>query len=93
MSDRVALERAREQLKRASDDADRPIQTQLDSIQEGLREEIGGVRTQTDSAPKPDRIAELVEKLGGLEEKASGPARRRIERARRHCLEYLENAD
>lgn len=88
MADENRLERAREELRRASDAADRPIQEQLDSIQEGIFEELDGGRTQDEPEPKVDRIAELLEKLEGLSEEASGETTRRIDRARDHCLAY-----
>lgn len=88
MADETELQRARSELQRASDAADRPIQEQLDSIQEGIFEELAGEHTQGEPGPKVDRVAELVEKLSGLEEEASGEARERIERAQEHCLTY-----
>lgn len=88
MADENQLERAREELRRASDAADRPIQEQLDSIQEGIFEELDGRRTQDDPEPKVDRIAELLEKLKGLEEKAPEEVSRRIRRTREYCLAY-----
>lgn len=88
MADEIELERAREELRHASDAADRPIQEQLDSIQEGIFEELGGDRTQNEPGPKVDRIAELIEKLEGLSEEASGDPARRIDQAREHCLAY-----
>lgn len=90
MPDRSHLERAREELRRASDAADRPVQTQLDSVQEGIFEEVDGERTQDEPEPKADRIAELADKLGGLAEETSGETRDRIDRARTHCLEYVD---
>ncbi|UTF53611.1 DUF7553 family protein [Natronosalvus rutilus] len=82
------FERAREHLRRASDAADRTVQEQADSIQEGLDEELEGHRTQDEPGPKTDRIAELIETLDGLESEASGEAGERIARAREACIEY-----
>lgn len=88
MADETELQRARSQLQRASDAADRPIQEQLDSIQAGVFEELAGDHTAGEPGPKVERVAELAEKLSGLEEEASGEARDRIGRARDHCLTY-----
>ncbi|MFC7215485.1 hypothetical protein ACFQO4_15515 [Saliphagus sp. GCM10025334] len=85
------LERAREHLRRASDVADRPVQEQADSIQEGLDEELEGRRTQDEPGPKTDRIAELIETLDGLESETSGEAGERIARAREACVEYQKS--
>lgn len=82
------LERARDELRYASDAADRPLQEQIDSIQEGIFEEVSGDRTQDEPEPKINRIAELIEKLDGLEEEASGEVERRLHLAQEHCLEY-----
>ena len=88
------LERAREHLRRASDLADRPIQTQVDSIQEGLAEELAGERTQDDPGPKVNRIAGVIDKLEGLEQEASMAVRPRLIHAREACVAYQkERAD
>ncbi|WP_254767051.1 DUF7553 family protein [Salinilacihabitans rarus] len=89
MGEADSLERAREELRRASDAADRPVQTQVDSLQEGLAEELDGARTQDDPGPKVDRVSEVAEKLAGLEDEAEGDAAERIEEAREYCLAYL----
>lgn len=86
----VHLERARDALRRASDAADRTIQNQVDSVVEGIGEELGGHRTQDQPGPKTDRIAELAKKLDGLEAEASGAAGDHIETALGHCHEYLK---
>ncbi|MFP8955609.1 hypothetical protein ACLI4Y_02690 [Natrialbaceae archaeon A-CW3] len=82
------LERAREHLRRASDAADRTVQEQADSIQEGLAKELDGHRTQDEPGPKVDRIAELIQKLDALEAEASGEASERIEQARSACVDF-----
>lgn len=91
MAERTHLERARGRLRRASDVADRPIQTQLDSIEEGLFEELDGVRTQDEPGPKVDHVVEIEEKLEGLQAEVEDPTtKERIEEAREHCLTYLK---
>ncbi|MCU4754090.1 hypothetical protein OB919_19255 [Halobacteria archaeon AArc-curdl1] len=82
------LERAREHLRHASDAGGRSIQNQVDSIQAGLAEELEGHRTQDEPGPKIDRVAELIEKLDGLETEASGEASDRIRRAKSACVDF-----
>lgn len=87
------LDRAREHLRAGSDAADRPVQTQLDSLEAGLLEEQDGELTEGESPPKDDRIAEVAEKLEGLAEQASGEPADRLRRARDHLLRYLDRSD
>ena len=90
LTERTHLDRAREQLRLASDVADRPTQTQLDSLEEGLLEELEGERTQVEPDPKIDHVVEIEEKLDELQMDVSEPeVKERIERAREHCLSYL----
>lgn len=84
------LKRVRERLQQATDSADRPVDTQLNSITAGVFEEQEGDLTQSEPGPKPDRIAEIAEKLDGLAGEASGETIDHIRVARNHCLEYLE---
>lgn len=84
------LKHVREGLQAATDSADRPVDTQLNSITAGVFEEQEGDLTQSDPGPKADRIAEVAEKLDGLAKEASGETGDHILRARNHCLEYLE---
>lgn len=85
------LDLARAELKRASDAADAPVQHHLIALQQGVFEE----RTDGEDAatPKPDRIAELAEKLDGLTEETAGEVRDRIERSRDHLRDYLDGRD
>jgi len=77
------LERAREELRRASERATGTTHEQLNSIEEGILGESEGDRTRAEPGPKVDRIAELTDKLGGLEREADGAAvRERIANAR-----------
>lgn len=92
MIDEDRLERAREELKRASDAADGELQTHLDSLQEGVAEELEGHRTQDDPGPKADNIREIADKLDGLLEETTGETRERIARAREQCLESLDRS-
>ena len=84
------LKRVREGLQAATETADRPVDTQLNSITAGVFEEQEGHLTQPDPGPKADRIEELAEKLDGLADEASGETVEYIRTARNHCLEYLE---
>ena len=85
------LKRVRESLQAATETADRPIDTQLNSITAGVFEEQEGDLTQSDPGPKADRIAEVAEKLDGLAAEASGETVDHVLRARNHCLEYLDD--
>ena len=84
------LKRVRERLQAATETADRPVDTQLNSITAGVFEEQEGHLTQSDPGPKVDRIVELAEKLDGLTEEASGETVDHIRKARDHCLEYVD---
>lgn len=85
------LDLARAELKRASDAADAPVQEHLFALQRGVFEERSD---DADAArAKPDRIAELAEKLDGLTEETSGEVRDRIRRSRDHLREYLAGRD
>lgn len=86
------LERARENLRRASESASGEVHTQLDSIQEGVFEEEGGSSTQDQPGPKVDRIAELAEKLDRLEDEAeNAETGEYIENAVHHLREYMKD--
>lgn len=79
MTDQV--KRARDELTRARETAVRDVREQLDSIDEGLMELVGGDKTR-ESLPHDDRLAELVKKLDGLHDQAEGETRTHIESAR-----------
>ena len=83
------LKRVREYLQYATEGADRPVQTQLNSLTAGVFEEQDGHLTRSDPDPKADRIEEVAEKLDGLAAEASGETAEHILEARDHCLEYL----
>lgn len=86
------LERARENLRRASEDAPGEVHTQLDSIQEGIFEEEGGNSTQDQPGPKADHIAELVEKLERLrDEVTKEDTEVYIENAIHHLDDYMRD--
>lgn len=85
------LERAREEMRRASDDAGRVVQEQLNTIELGIFEEDEGDLTREEPGPKVDRIVEIVQKLDGLAEEAEDEAvAERIENARDLLESYLE---
>lgn len=87
------LKRVRERLQQATDSADRPVKTQLNSVTAGVFEEQEGDLTQSNPGPKLDRIVEVAEKLDGLAEEASGETVDHILAARNHSLEYVEERD
>lgn len=60
------LDRARDELQRAMDDADATVHTQLESLEDGIFEEESGDATRDDPGPKIDRVVEVKEKLDGL---------------------------
>lgn len=87
MTDRI--ERARTELERASETAKAHVREQLQSIEEGLDELVGGDKTE-ESRPHGDRLRELAEKLDGLGREAEGETRAHIEEARTLIDSYQE---
>lgn len=87
------LRRAHEELETAERNADRQVREQLQSIDQGVFEEQDGVRTQDDPGPKPDRIAELREKLERLEERADEPTGSHIDRAVAYLGEAMKEGE
>lgn len=84
------LERARDELSAAADEAGRVVQTQLHSIDEGIFEEEAGDKTQAEPGPKPDRLAEILQKLERLQAEAkSEQTERRIEATEAAIREYM----
>lgn len=83
------LERAREQLSRASDSAGGVVQKQVNSVREGVLEEGEGDKTE-EGPVKVDRIVEMIAKLEGLEEEAEKETTGdRIADAREHLRTYV----
>lgn len=78
MTDRI--ERVRAELEEARETAERDVRVQLDSVDEGLSEVLGGDKTR-ESHPHADRLAELVATLDGLEEEAEGETRTHVAEA------------
>lgn len=85
------LERARAEIEAAADHAGRVVQTQLHSIDEGIFEEETGDKTSDQPGPKPDRLAELLDKLEGLQEEAQGEAVDRMEAAEDAIRAYMKD--
>lgn len=86
------LDRAREELQWASEHASANVQTQLESIEDGIFEEEGGDATQSDPGPKVDRVVEVKKKLDGLEVEADErDVRERIGNAGDLLEAYLKN--
>lgn len=86
------LDRARQELQWATDNAGAHVRTQLESIEGGIFEEEGGDSTASEPGPKIDRISEVKTKLDGLEEEANErEVRERIGNARDLLEAYLKN--
>lgn len=82
------LRAAYDELERANEHASRTVRQQLNSIEEGMFEELDGERTQAEPGPKADRIAELEKKLDGLADEAEDPTHAHIAQAREHLRSY-----
>lgn len=85
------LQRAAEELELASRTAGRAVQEQVHSIRQGLVEEDEGDSTREEPGPKVDRVAEVSEKLEGLEDEADGETREHVAQARSYVRAYLKN--
>lgn len=89
---RKRLDRARENVEWATEQADANVQTQLESLEGGIFEEESGNHTQEEPGPKIDRIVEVMEKLDALEAEASNPdVSERIGTAHDLLETYLKN--
>lgn len=85
------LERARTNLRRASERASGPVHTQLDSLQSGIgaEEERDGGGEGPDS--EIDRIAEVTDKLDSLAEKIEDPeTQEHVDDAIDHLRKFLK---
>lgn len=80
-------ERAREELQRASETAVRDVRLQLQTIDQGLAELVGGDVTK-ETRPHDDRLRELVEKLDALHDEAEGETRDHIASASELIEDY-----
>lgn len=87
-----SIEPASSCVERATRPTER-FRNRVDSLNEGPSEEQDGHRTQTEPGPKPDWIAEVAKKLGGLELEAAGTASEHIAADRDCCLEYLDGVE
>lgn len=76
------LERARMNLRRASERASGPVHTQLDSLQSGIGAEEDRDADAEGPDSEVDRIAEVTDKLDSLAEKVEDP----------ETQEYMEDA-
>lgn len=86
------LDRARDELQRAMENADGPVHTQLESLEGGIFEEEEGDITQDDPGPKVDRVVEVMEKLDGLADEAdNGDVAEHVGRAHDLLAAYLKN--
>lgn len=103
MADRI--ERAREDVRRASDLTDDAVREQLRSIDEGLKEmtqsasEAEGERDRSDvyshtttegDVPHGEKLQQVEEKLAALSDEADGQARSLIQDARNRLDEYRQ---
>ena len=86
------LDRAREELQRAMENADAHVHTQLESLEGGIFEEEDGNDTTDGAGPKVDRVVEVMEKLDGLEAEADhADVAERIGNAHDLLEAYLKN--
>lgn len=86
------LDRARDDIRKASEIAEGPVHTQLNSLDIGIFEEEGDGTTQGSPGPKIDRIAEVTEKLEGLEAEVDDEeTREHLVDARHHLREYMRD--
>lgn len=84
------LRRAHDEIELARESAESVVRKQLESIDQGVFEEAGGNRTQQEPGPKADRIAEIEEKLAGLEDEAGEPTSTHIAHAREHLRGFRD---
>lgn len=84
------FEDALEQVRKAMESAKEGIKTELEPIEERIRELTG--RDQ-EPEPEPSRIDRLVDDLRALEERAEGEARQAIETAREQLRAYREGGN
>lgn len=85
------LERARTNLRRASERASKPVHTQLDSLQQGIGKEDDRDATGDGPDSEIDRLAEVTDKLDGLEDEVEdAETRQYIDDAVDHLREYLK---
>lgn len=82
--------RALQELDRAADRADSHVREQVLSVEEGLREIVGGDKT-SDAAPHADRLEELEEKLAGLARETDGEVNRHVTTAEALIAGYERN--
>lgn len=88
------LERAREEIQRASDHADGEVQEQLHSVDEGLGELTNGDKTGNgEPEDEADRFNELEEKLRGLMDESEGEFEESLRNARDELDMYRRKED
>lgn len=85
------LELARTNLRRASERASGPVHTQLDSLVSGIGSEDDRDTDRDGSDSTVDRIAEVRDKLEGLEGEVEDPETQSfMDEASEHLREYME---
>ena len=86
------LERARADLRRASEQAAGPVHTQLDSLQNGIGAEEERETSRDGPDSTVDRISEVADKLDGLEDEVENvETQAYIDSAVDHLREYLKD--
>lgn len=86
------LDRARDNIREASERAPGPIRRQLNSLKKGVFEEEADGTTQGSTGPKIDRIAEVIEKIEGLADEAEDDeVQEMLVDATHHLREYERN--
>lgn len=85
------LERARTNLRRASERASGPVHTQLDSLQSGIGAESDRDADTEGPDSEVDRLAEVADKLDALVEQVEDPeVEAHMEDAIDHLRTYLK---
>lgn len=85
------LDEAREKITKASEIAEGPVHTQLNSLRRGIFQEEGGDTTQDEPGPKIERVSEVADKLDGLDADVEDERTRAyIEEALDHVYAYMD---
>lgn len=86
------LERARANLQRASERASKQVHAQLDSLQQAIGKEADRDADRDGPDSEIDRLAEVTDKLGGLEDQVEDPeVQAHIDDAVDHLREYMRD--
>jgi len=88
--ERRRLKRAREAIAAARETTGGPEMEKLGSLEAGLHDEAADDDAQEKTGPEMDRIAQVYENLGKIEDEIDQPeTREHIAEAREHLNEYM----